>query len=234
MKPRVLKSVDDAGREPRLRMYELRDNIMKHHRFWRCFLWAGVLGMGVLSSCNRPPSEDQALREAQEAAARQAAASNAVSPGASLVLKSPAFAANGALPPRFTCDGDGVSPPLMWSGVPKSSVTLALLCQDPDAPGGVWTHWVLWNLPAPATRLLENIGNKAKLGSGAEQGSNSWKKIGYGGACPPSGTHRYVFTLYALDASLKLPASANATELQAAMKGHILVQSSLTGTYSKS
>src|SRR5215210_2709323 len=116
-------------------------------------------------------------------------------------LTSPAFTANGAIPSVHTCDGRDLSPALAWSGVPPAAKSLALIVDDPDAPRGTWVHWVVYNLPPSATGLPEGAGSGALL-AGATSGRNDFKRTGYGGPCPPSGSHRYFFKLYALDAVL--------------------------------
>jgi Raf kinase inhibitor-like YbhB/YbcL family protein len=140
-------------------------------------------------------------------------------------LTSPAFADKQMIPSEFTCDGAGKIPPLEIAGVPANAKSLALITDDPDAPVGVWDHWVVWNIPAETKRIdSEPEGTPGK---------NSWGKTGYGGPCPPSGTHRYYFKIYALDAILDLPAGSNKASLLSAMKGHILGEASLMGTYSR-
>ena len=145
-----------------------------------------------------------------------------------LELSSTAFSEGKPIPPKFTCEGSDVSPPLAWSGAPSETKTFALIADDPDAPMGTWVHWVTWDIPATATAFPE--GGTAP---GTKQGMTDFKRPGYGGPCPPSGTHRYFFKLYALDTALTLPATATKKELEAAMKGHILAQTQLMGTYAK-
>ena len=146
-------------------------------------------------------------------------------------LTSTAFKEGQPIPRAYTCDGVNVSPPLEWSGVPKTAKTLAIICDDPDAPGGTWVHWVLYNLPADNIGLVENLPATEKLAAGGFQGKNDFEKIGYGGPCPPSGTHRYFFKIYALDSELPLKAGATKAELLKAMEGHIVLQGQLMGTY---
>jgi Raf kinase inhibitor-like YbhB/YbcL family protein len=143
-----------------------------------------------------------------------------------LTITSPAFAAGAAIPAKYTCDGSDVSPPLAIGAVPAGTQSLALIMDDPDAPGGMWVHWVVWNIP-PQTREVR----ESALPAGAGQGKNDWNRNSYGGPCPPSGTHRYFFKLYALDGTLNLGASATKTELERAMQGHILGRGELMGTY---
>lgn len=146
-------------------------------------------------------------------------------------LKSSAFEAGGVIPAKYTCEGPDVSPPLSWSDVPTGTKTLALIMDDPDAPMGTWVHWVAWNIPATARSLDEDIPKGDTLANGMKQGTTDFRRIGYGGPCPPSGTHRYFFKLYALDTTLNLPNSTTKKDLERAMQGHILKQAELMGTY---
>lgn len=153
-----------------------------------------------------------------------------------LLLTSGAFQAGGGIPARYTCDGADVSPALAWSGTPAGTVTFALVADDPDAPGGTWVHWVLFNVPAAVTALPEGVAkaHEPKGLGGARQGRNDFRKVGYGGPCPPAGpAHRYFFRLYALDAVLPLRAGADRPALVAAMRGHVLGEASLMGTYAR-
>jgi Raf kinase inhibitor-like YbhB/YbcL family protein len=150
-----------------------------------------------------------------------------------LKLKSAAFKEGQTIPRQYTCDGVNVSPPLEWSGAPKNAKTIAIIADDPDAPRGTWVHWVLYNLPAENIGLVENLAATETLKAGGFQGKNDFDKIGYGGPCPPSGTHRYFFKIYAVDAELPLPAGATKAELEKAMQGHIVAQGQLMGTYSR-
>jgi Raf kinase inhibitor-like YbhB/YbcL family protein len=148
-------------------------------------------------------------------------------------LESSAFKDGQSIPKQYTCDGVNISPPLEWSGVPKNGKTLAIICDDPDAPAGTWVHWVVYNLPADDMGLIENTPATDKLTGGGLQGKNDFGKIGYGGPCPPSGTHRYFFKLYALDAETDLKPGATKSDLLKAMEGHIVAQGELMGTYSR-
>ena len=150
---------------------------------------------------------------------------------AEIKLTSAAFKDGESIPRAYTCDGVNISPPLEWSGVPKTAKTLAIVCEDPDAPAGTWVHWVLYNLPADNIGLVENLPATETLKAGGFQGKNDFGKIGYGGPCPPSGTHRYFFKIYALDSELPLKAGATKAEVMKAMEGHILLQGQLMGTY---
>lgn len=150
-----------------------------------------------------------------------------------LEIRSSAFTNENAIPPRYTCDGANVSPPLAWEGAPAGTKCLALIADDPDAPVGTWVHWVAWNIPATSGGLKEGVAPAAKLTDGTVQGVSDFKRPGYGGPCPPSGTHRYFFKLYALDTTLGIPASGNKAALEAAMEGHILAKAQIMGTYSR-
>ncbi len=144
-----------------------------------------------------------------------------------------AFDEGGTIPVKYTCDGEDVSPPLEWSGVPEGAKTLVLISDDPDAPMGTWVHWVLFNLPATVNNLPEDIPPVQTMENGAKQGMNDFRKIGYGGPCPPGGTHRYYFKIYALDTEIDLEAGATKPEVLRAMEGHILAQGQLMGRYSR-
>jgi Raf kinase inhibitor-like YbhB/YbcL family protein len=148
-------------------------------------------------------------------------------------VTSTAFKEGEAIPRQYTCDGINISPPLEWSGLPRSAKTIALIADDPDAPSGTWVHWVLYNLPAENIGLVENLPAIETPKAGGFQGKNDFGKIGYGGPCPPSGTHRYFFKLYALDGELPLKAGATKAEVEKAMQGHVIAQAQLMGTYSR-
>jgi Raf kinase inhibitor-like YbhB/YbcL family protein len=143
-----------------------------------------------------------------------------------MALTSPSFNNGEPIPAKFTCDGEDISPDLDWFGTPGETVSLALIMDDPDAPVGTWVHWVLYNLPFDLNGL-----RPGDTGVGVD-GTNSWNSTGYGGPCPPSGTHRYFFKLYALDTNLDLGPGADKSALLAAMEGHIIGQAELMGTYS--
>lgn len=162
-----------------------------------------------------------------------AAAPATIGPGRSdgVKITSPAFAAGEMIPSRYTCDAENVSPPLEWTGVPPGAETLALIVDDPDAPMGTWVHWVVFDLPGVTTGLPEGVPAQPAIKGGGVQGVTSFRTVGYGGPCPPSGTHRYYFRLYALDASLSLGSDASAGEVQKAMEGHVLAEATLMGRY---
>ena len=154
-----------------------------------------------------------------------------------LKLTSSAFAHNGAIPRRYTCQGEDVSVPLAWSGAPPATKSLVLIVDDPDAPDPkaprmTWVHWVLYNLPHTATALAEGIKPDA-LPKGTLEGYNDWKRTGYGGPCPPIGRHRYFHKLYALDERLPEMENPTKADLEQAMKGHIVEKAELIGTYQK-
>jgi len=148
-------------------------------------------------------------------------------------LRSDVFEDGGSIPSKYTCDGAGVSPPLSWTAVPDEAKSLALICEDPDAPKGVFTHWVVFNIPPDTKGLSESIPPARTLKSGARQGRNSVQKIGYVRLCPPSGTHRYYFRLYALDIELNLEPGISREELLDAMQGHIVAEGQLIGVYAR-
>jgi Raf kinase inhibitor-like YbhB/YbcL family protein len=149
-------------------------------------------------------------------------------------LNSHPFSDGGNIPKKYTCDGDDVSPELHWTGQPPAAKSFALIVDDPDAPSGTWVHWVLFNLPGDAHDLPEAAGKRAPLPTGAQQGTNDFKKEGYGGPCPPPGKpHRYFFKLYALDSKLSLKGSTTKADVEKAMQGHILGQGELIGRYGR-
>ncbi|MHC4184609.1 MAG: YbhB/YbcL family Raf kinase inhibitor-like protein [Planctomycetota bacterium] len=148
-------------------------------------------------------------------------------------VTSSAFEEGALIPSRYTCDGADVSPPLQWESVPEGTNSVALISDDPDAPMGTWVHWVLFDLPPETRQLAENMPTDKTLPSGARQGTNDFRKIGYGGPCPPDGTHRYFFKIYALDSVIDLTPGATKQELLKAMQGHILGQGQLMGKYKR-
>ncbi len=144
-------------------------------------------------------------------------------------LTSSAFAQGKGIPVKYTCDGQDISPPLQWSEPPEGTQSFALIVDDPDAPVGTWVHWVLFNIPAEIRDLPEQTSPPAD----SRDGQNSWGRTGYGGPCPPGGTHRYFFKLYALDTRLNLATGASKEELLQAMEGHVLAQAEVMGTYTR-
>jgi len=151
-----------------------------------------------------------------------------------LVVTSPAFANGKPIPAKYTGDGDDVSPPLKWTGLPAGTRSVALICDDPDAPGGDWTHWVLFNITPSETSLPEGVPEAEELPRGAMHGLNDFGRPGYGGPAPPSGpAHRYRFRVYALDTVLIVRPRAKRSALDDAMAGHILATGELVGTYGR-
>lgn len=151
-------------------------------------------------------------------------------------VSSPAFEEGDRIPEKYTCDGDDVSPLLSIDSVPQDAESLALIVDDPDAPGGTFVHWVIWNIPATFDRIIEDVPSQKTVPSldNASQGTNDFNVIGYRGPCPPSGpAHRYRFQLYALNKSLDLSPGATKRNLQNAMENSTLAQDTLTGTYSR-
>lgn len=145
-----------------------------------------------------------------------------------LKISSTAFSHNRMIPKKYTCDGADLNPPLAIEDVPENAKSLALIVDDPDAPRGTWVHWVVWNIGPKTGEIAEGSPPKD-----AQQGINDFRKIDYGGPCPPSGTHRYFFKLYALDTILKLKNNATKADLEKSMTGHILGQAEIIGLYSR-
>jgi Raf kinase inhibitor-like YbhB/YbcL family protein len=148
-------------------------------------------------------------------------------------LSSDDFANNRPIPVQYTADGADSSPPLSWKGVPVETKCFALVAEDPDAPAGTWVHWVIWNIPATSRELKQNLPKTEHPIDQAIQGKNDFSRTGYNGPSPPWGTHHYFFRLYALDALLSLIAGAKKPQLESAMKGHVLAEAVLVGTYSR-
>lgn len=141
---------------------------------------------------------------------------------------------NTTIPARYTCDGPGMSPEITWQQIPEGTQTIALIMDDPDAPGGTFTHWLVWNIPADTSRLQSNLPRKAELPNGIRQGVNSGGTYGYYPPCPPSGpTHRYIFRLMALDNIPDITGGASREQFEQALSGHILKEASITGLYSR-
>jgi Raf kinase inhibitor-like YbhB/YbcL family protein len=154
-----------------------------------------------------------------------------------MTIYSSAFTPHGEIPARYTCDGEDISPPLAWSGVPPGAKSLVLIVDDPDAPDPAaprmtWVHWVLYNLPPETNGLPEGV-EPSRLPAGTLEGLNDWQRTGYGGPCPPVGRHRYFHKLYALDTRLPDLKHPTKARLEQAMQGHILAQAELVGTYQR-
>lgn len=147
-------------------------------------------------------------------------------------LASSSFAAGAVIPQQYSCEGNDLSPALQWTGAPAKTVAFAIIMDDPDAPAGVWVHWVMWNLAPSAHSLSEGVARRDQLDDGSQQGRNSFGKVGYNGPCPPAGqTHRYFFRVYALDTKLTLSPDADRAQLDAAMQSHVLVKAEYMGTF---
>ncbi|HVS37554.1 MAG TPA: YbhB/YbcL family Raf kinase inhibitor-like protein [Gemmataceae bacterium] len=177
----------------------------------------GFLALPFLAGCNRNDADSAALDV-----------------GAAIKLTSSAFADGQPIPKQFARSGDNQSPPLAWTDAPKDAKSFALICDDPDAPMGTFTHWLIWNLPGDAHDLPAAQPTTPTQPNGARQGQNGFPGVGYAGPDPPSGTHHYRFKIYALDIMLDLPAgSTTKQDLEKAMKGHVLGHGLLTGAYQK-
>ena len=148
--------------------------------------------------------------------------------GAKMKITSSAFQEGGNIPSKFTCDGPDANPAVLFEGAPAEAESLALIVDDPDAPSGLFTHWLAWNIDPKTTEIAEGSSP-----SGAVQGKNDFGKSGYGGPCPPSGTHRYYFKIFALDRTLDLKSGAKRAEVDAAIRGHVIAQGELMGRYSR-
>lgn len=188
-----------------------------HHHFgllWRILLLlAFLLALPFLAGCRH---SDQPVAAA-----------------AAITLSSAALL-DGKVPREYTCDGNDVSPPLRWNATPHGTRSFALFVTDPDAPGGDFTHWVLFNLPAGSRGVPPGVAPEAQLSDGSRQGRNDFGKVGYGGPCPPRGNpHRYVFTLYALDSTLDTTAGSSRSQVESAMNGHVLNHAELTARYAR-
>ncbi len=202
--PVILDQKVEGGRLPVVRLGIMRP-------------WIAIIGTAaLLASCGGAPTGGNA-------------SSSAPLPSSAMELTSPAFADGSALPASFTCDGPGLPPPLAIRGVPEGAASLALIVNDPDAPSGDFVHWTAWNITAQD----QEIGT-GSLPVGVREGRNSMGEQGYVSPCPPSGAHRYVFTLYALDAAPDLTTDATADDLRRAMEGHVVAEATLVGVYERS
>lgn len=178
----------------------------------------GLLLLGVLCACQAsqhpPGTQEEAVMDLQ--------------------LTSSSFLAGETIPKRHTCDGKDASPPLAWSGLPSGTESLVVIVDDPDAPVGTWVHWVVFNIQASSAGLEEAVPDSPVLEGVGVHGNNGWRRLGYGGPCPPSGpAHRYFFRLYALDSILDLEPGTSRKNVETAMQGHILAQGELVGRYGR-
>ena len=153
--------------------------------------------------------------------------------GKAMEIKSTSFNHEGMIPAKYTCDGQNISPPLSWSGAPKEAKSFALVCDDPDAPVGLWVHWVIFDISPAVNSLPENVSRNEEITGLGKNGKNTSKHSGYDGPCPPDKIHRYYFKLYALDSMLNLKPGLTKDELLKAMKGHILAEAQLMGKYKR-
>lgn len=181
-----------------------------------------LLAIVLLTACGGPASTGQPTADPLE-----------IEGTASIALTSSAFAEGQPIPAKYTCTGEDVSPPLAWGEPPAGTQSFALIVDDPDAPSGTWVHWVFFNISPSIRSLPEAFPSGEAFPDGSLGGANSWGSTGYGGPCPPSGTHRYFFKLYALDEMLAINAGASKGELEKAMVGHILAYAELMGTFAK-
>ena len=191
-----------------------------------CARWLpGVVMIAVVCMSGCKPGEEEKVQTPKES----------VVEAGTLEVTSPAFANGETMPKEFTADGDNVSPPLEWRHVPEEAKSIALICEDPDAPRGTFTHWVISNVDARSTGLPRGVPTSALLQSGARQGKNDLGTVGYSGPAPPPGSaHRYCFRVYALDQPLVLEQGAGKAELLKAMKGHVLAQGEIMARYGRS
>jgi Raf kinase inhibitor-like YbhB/YbcL family protein len=153
--------------------------------------------------------------------------------GKQMEITSQAFGQGEMIPPRYTCNGENVSPPIAWKGVPDGTRSITVICEDPDAPMGIWVHWVYYDIPPQASPLPENIPAEERPAAGGTQGITDFLTIGYGGPCPPSGTHRYFFRVFAVDTELNLPPGSTKEEVLSSMEGHLLGMGELMGRFSR-
>ena len=174
------------------------------------------------------------VQTAVTSSVRVAAQTNAKGASMAFTIQSSDFTQGGDIPRGFTCDGEDRSPALSWSGAPEGTKAFALIADDPDAPVGTWVHWVIFNISAKTQSLAAGVEKKEQLADGSKQGRNDFRKVGYGGPCPPPGKpHRYFFKLYALGAELPLQAGASKADVEKAMTGHTLGKAELMGRYKR-
>lgn len=153
--------------------------------------------------------------------------------GKVMEIKSSSFQHENMIPAKYTCDGQNISPPLLWNGAPEKTKSFALICDDPDAPVGLWVHWVIYDIPASVNALPEKISRQEEIPGLGKNGKNTSGHPGYDGPCPPDGMHRYYFKLYALDTMLNLKPGLTKDQLLAAMKGHVLAEAQVMGRYDR-
>ena len=221
-----------------------RSSILRNE--WRSFLLILAIG-SMLAGCTSreevPTDQDDVTVSEQPAEAvlvtpttteiEVVQATEAPQEANPFSISSPAFKEGDPIPIQFSCDGEGQSPSLEWSGIPEGTASFVLVMDDPDAPGGTWVHWVLFNIPGDASGLPSSIPTTAVLDDGSVHGANSWGRSDYGGPCPPGGTHRYFFKLYALNSVLALADGADLGEVEQALGEYLIGETSLMGTYTR-
>ncbi len=192
-------------------------------------LFVGALGLAVAISCGGGSGTPSATPTTSAAPSKEAM----MMTPATMTMTSPAFAAGGSIATKYTCDGEGVSPPLQWDVPPSGAQSLALVVDDPDAPSGTFVHWVIYGLPPSQRSLPEGVSTDAQPATGGLNGQNGAGKLGYTPPCPPSGVHRYFFRLYALDVNLDATPGWTKDQLLQSMSGHVIGQAELMGTYGR-
>jgi Raf kinase inhibitor-like YbhB/YbcL family protein len=188
--------------------------------------------VAVISAPEQVDEESQAMPEEEEIVIEEPAAPTEEEP-VIFTISTVEFSEGEAIPTRFSCDGENISPMLEWTGAPEGTSSFALIMDDPDAPVGTWIHWVLFNIPGDTSGLDESVPAMPVLPDGSIHGANSWERSDYGGPCPPGGTHRYFFKLYALDGELDLSEGSSLDTVLASMEGHILAEANLMGTFTR-
>ena len=192
-----------------------------------------LLTLILLCSCQSKSENAQSNQTRPEATGVEQRVAQTGGEKMAIKLISTAFQEGGIIPKQYTCGGQNISPPLAWDSVPANAQALALIADDPDAPGKTWVHWVVFDMPATTKSLPENVPPQETIAGGGKQGTTDFRKVGYGGPCPPSGTHRYYFKVYALDKELGLDNKATKDQVLKAMEGHILAQGQLMGRYKR-
>jgi Raf kinase inhibitor-like YbhB/YbcL family protein len=194
------------------------------------FLWFSLI---IFAAACTPPQAPRAVTTSAPTVESVAAIPTIDSASAFFRMSSPAFTSGLPMPAQFSCNGQNISPALEWTEPPATAKSLVLILDDPDAPGRTWNHWLVFNIPPSSRGFAEAVPTNIQLEDGSVQGTTSAGSHGYQGPCPPSGTHRYFFKLYALDITLSLDASANKDDVEKAMDGHILASTELMGTFSR-
>jgi Raf kinase inhibitor-like YbhB/YbcL family protein len=194
-------------------------------------LWFCALVFIALSSCQRKNQNAPTNQAGPTAIGSESPIEQTGGEKMTITVSSTAFRDGGMIPSQYACDGPNISPPIEWAGLPTDAETIALICDDPDAPAKVWVHWVVFDVPATRSGLPEAVPSEKTIPDGGRQGTNDFGEVGYGGPCPPSGTHRYYFKVYALDTQLNLDSTTTKDRLLRAMEGHVLAQGQLIGGY---